>query len=162
MLFILTCIHYRSKSENLIQLVITHGVLKTTNIHSFLTPIYNELATLSQNGITVTIEGGVQLHANVHLLTFTGDTPAAAAIANHAGHMSLYGCRICKKEGIRPLNESGMFFVGKVRVNDMRTVYEYQNTFSQASQLLLFYITHTLTTGFALHRPTESLLPLLL
>lgn len=112
--------------------MITHGVLKTANVHSYLYPIYHELDILSKVGIQVETDEGKLIRAKVHLLSFTGDIPAVASVINHAGHMHTNGCRMCEVAGMRPLGESGMFFVGTVK-SAMRTVESFRNARKQVT-----------------------------
>jgi hypothetical protein len=114
------------------QLMITHGVLKTANVQSYLYPIYHELDVLSKVGIKVKTDDGNYIQAKVHLLTFTGDIPAVASVINHAGHMHTNGCRICDDSGLRPIGESGMFFLGRAN-KTVRTVESFRNAIEQVN-----------------------------
>ncbi|KAG1460233.1 hypothetical protein G6F56_005996 [Rhizopus delemar] len=88
------------KSENLIRLATLPGPDAPKDWNLYLRPIVSELSDLETNGLIVRKSDGRLIHAKVYLLGATGDLPAVALFAQHDGHQSTYGCRICKTETI--------------------------------------------------------------
>lgn len=78
------------------QLAILPGPNTPEIVDSFLQPIVAELNDLSHHGLLVRRNGVEICKAKVNLVIATGDIPAVAGLARHAGHMSQYGCRICR------------------------------------------------------------------
>ncbi|KAJ1912845.1 hypothetical protein H4219_005447, partial [Mycoemilia scoparia] len=54
---------------------------------------------LEKDGITIIFPNKQQIHIKIHLAMLSGDIPAIAKAINHTGHMSRYGCRLCKIRG---------------------------------------------------------------
>lgn len=85
----------------MIQLCIIPGPNTPKDLDSFLRPIVHEFRDLGLHGILVK-ENGVEIcEAKVNLLIATGDIPAAAGLAQHKGHTSKFGCRLCRTEAER-------------------------------------------------------------
>lgn len=85
----------------MIQLAILPGPKTPEIIDSFLEPIVAELLDLSEHGLLVRKNGVDVCKARVNLVIASGDIPAAAALARHTGHMSKFGCRLCRAETTR-------------------------------------------------------------
>jgi hypothetical protein len=128
--------YFRYKQHNLITIMIAHGPKKPSDIHTFLFPIYEELVELATDGLAVQC-GNDSFLAKVHLLTFTGDLPAVADLANHSSYMSKYGCRICTVAGMRG-HGGGMYFMGNAAGFDKRTVKSFQADERTVSSTLIF------------------------
>mgnify|MGYP003538378777 CR=1 FL=1 len=80
----------------MIQLAILPGPNSPKDLDSFLKPIVDEFRDLSIQGLVVKKNGTVVSRSRVNLVIATGDIPAAASLAHHAGHMSTNGCRFCR------------------------------------------------------------------
>jgi hypothetical protein len=110
--------------------MISYGTKKHHDIHTFLRPIYDELMELSTNGIQVKV-GDEVVKSRIHSLVFTGDIPAVADLANHSGHMSLYGCRMCDVKGLSKFFGSthGMYFPRPTSTSNIysREIYSQQS-----------------------------------
>lgn len=79
----------------MLQLAVIPGSLKADTVSNFLSPLLKELQCLEHNGMTICLPDGDRIHLKVHLLIASGDIPAASCLANHEGHNSFHGCRIC-------------------------------------------------------------------
>lgn len=90
-------------------------------MESFLQPFIDEMNQMSQRGLKIIKNGQAVYAGKVHLLGITGDIPGIAKLINHSGHMSEYGCRICKTTGVAPaMGGRGKYFrfVGPLRTKD--------------------------------------------
>ena len=101
----------------MIPLGIAPGPNSPYDIASFLKPFLDEITMLSSRGIRIT-KGGIDVYCGkVFLLGVTGDIPAIATVMGHSGHMSTYGCKLCKVVGVSPPGGRGKYFpsVGAMR-----------------------------------------------
>jgi hypothetical protein len=96
----------------MIQICVMPGPVtpKDDGFWTFLDPLFDELKILSSRGMNVVCSDGMQIHSKVRLLICTGDIVGISVLANHAGHMSRFGCRICPVEGRGDENNRGMYF----------------------------------------------------
>ncbi|OAD68476.1 hypothetical protein PHYBLDRAFT_150647 [Phycomyces blakesleeanus NRRL 1555(-)] len=69
-------------------------ILYATILNLLPMPTLLELKVLQEKGMIVKIQTATN-RAKVHVLIVTGNIPAVAKLACHAGHMSKNGCRIC-------------------------------------------------------------------
>jgi hypothetical protein len=94
----------RCKSTWIFKYTIFPGPLHVRNkyICSFLAPLYDELKSLAENGMTLLCDDGIRRTCKVYALFFTGDIPAVSPLAGHAGHNSIRPCRICEVVYVLP------------------------------------------------------------
>jgi hypothetical protein len=124
--------------------MIAHGTRKPADIHNFLYPVYQELIGLVCDGLDIQC-GNDRFNAKVYLLTFTGDIPAVADIANHSSYMSKYGCRICTIQGVK---NGGMYFRGNAALPTKRNVGSFQTDEETVSSILILISKKHILTFF--------------
>ncbi|KAG2217956.1 hypothetical protein INT45_001390 [Circinella minor] len=98
----------RYKNKNMLQVPIALGPLKPKNIHSFLSPLMEELDQLSKDGMVLRVDDepdDIMIHA--HLLLASGDLPGVSDLVHHTGHTSHYGCRTCRIESFSLISPKG-------------------------------------------------------
>ena len=94
--------------------IVPSGPKKTYDLMSFLKPFIEEVNDLSKRGMRVEKNGEVVYVGKVFILGITGDIPGIASLINHQGHQAIYGCRICKVEGVSPPDSNrGKYFTKK-------------------------------------------------
>lgn len=108
--------NFRYKKENLLQIFITYGEKKPSNIWSYLAPTIEYAITLQKHGMQITTHSGETYFCKAFVLALIGDIPAIAEIALHRGHCSLYGCRICTVQGLKTAGRRGFSY--PVQVNN--------------------------------------------
>ena len=101
----------------MLQVAVIPGPSKPKDIHSFLSPLMNELEQLSTGGMILRVNDeadDIIIHA--HILLASGDLPGVSDLINHTGHTSRYGCRTCRiksKSLISPNGRGhGQYFPG--------------------------------------------------
>ncbi|KAG2211979.1 hypothetical protein INT45_014171 [Circinella minor] len=88
-------VYLRYKDNNMIQLAIIPTASRAGNLDSFLAPVIEELKQLETVGIDVVCDDKEIHNYKARLVLAMGDIPGVASLAHYAGHMSIYGCRIC-------------------------------------------------------------------
>ena len=91
----------------MIQVAIIPANAKGDSMFSFLAPLLEELRWMQDNLTQMTGIDGKQIQFNAHLLLATGDIPGAAVLCGHAGHQSIFGCRICIAEATSLISSAG-------------------------------------------------------
>jgi hypothetical protein len=111
-LFIYFDLDIRYKNERMLQICVMPGdrAPKSQGFWSYLQPLIDEIKVLSSRGMDVICDDGIKVHSKVRLLVATGDIVAVSALANHSGHVSKSGCRICPITGCHNANRHGMYF----------------------------------------------------
>ncbi|KAG2211044.1 hypothetical protein INT45_001100, partial [Circinella minor] len=120
----------RYKLHNMLTCCIIPGPLKPRSTHSFLAPLFDELASLSTNGMIIKMDGEPDIHLHLNLLLATRDFPGIADMVFHSGHSSVFGCHICRIESSSQLSPNGLgndqYFPGGIGLEMERTLEEFQ------------------------------------
>ena len=92
----------------MLQVAVIPGSSKPKNIHSFLSPLMNEIEQLSMGGMILKVNDqadDIIIHA--HILLASGDLPGASDLVKHTGHTSRYGSRTCRIESKSLISRHG-------------------------------------------------------
>lgn len=108
----------RTKSRNLLPVLIIPGPSSPNKLTSFLKPLIDELTALSLEVVLVRLWDGRTIRVRVHLLFVTGDLPAIAKAAHLRGHNALSPCRFCFLEGIYFAREGHVYYPDVVRMEN--------------------------------------------
>ncbi|OAD68603.1 hypothetical protein PHYBLDRAFT_150202 [Phycomyces blakesleeanus NRRL 1555(-)] len=91
----------RYECKRMIQIAMIPSATVPADFWSFLEPTIKSLEILQADGMVIK-KPTKTMRAKVHVLMATGDIPALAKLACHAGHTSKNGCRICNVVGQTP------------------------------------------------------------
>ena len=80
----------------MLQVTVIPGPAKPKDIHTFLSPLMNELKSLATAGMILKVDSEENITLHAHLLLASGDIPGVADLIYHSGHGSEYICRTCR------------------------------------------------------------------
>ncbi|KAG2216801.1 hypothetical protein INT45_013615 [Circinella minor] len=111
----------RYLEQNTLQVTILPCAAKYKNIFNLLQPLLDDLEDLQTIGMDVIGTDGKEIKATAHLLLASGDIPGIAALYNHTGHNSYYGCHTCNIRTDRLQSSTGVgsaqYFAGTFEPN---------------------------------------------
>ena len=124
--------------------IATNVVIQKHGMNAFLKPFVESMKTISNQGLTVLING-IERHFKVGLLAFLADTLAAHALGGFKGSMS-FAHRICR---------SCMATTDQIQSNYLESNFELRTVEKHQSQLNDIVSSSSKSVEYGINRPSE-------
>lgn len=122
--------------HNLIPLGFIKGPKEPVLLDTFLIPLLEEVTSINENGGSeILFFDGVRRTVRVHIVVFTGDSPAVAKLAGTTGSNWKSSCRLCNHQGCYCSSAKHYYFPSKVRIEGDESVRAVWKRFYDIKQL---------------------------
>ena len=116
----------RTCVRNVIPFMFIPGGKEPKDLQSYLLPFVNELLEIYDNGgAMLKFFDGIERKVRIHLIHFTGDSPAVAKTASLKGHHGMSHCRFCMVLGVYVPHCRGYYFPSRYMTESGKLIVMY-------------------------------------